>query len=123
MCTAPLWRTFPCRLVLLGLYFFLSDTRTASIKSLISFRESSFHRAMRLKFWCYTLELGPIDIVDLKQMWMMFVYASELDQLIDQYTGNFKHQTSKCLSRIHRLLDFIFIFFCHMPHVNNLEVN
>ena len=78
---------------------------------------------MRIKFLCYTLELGPIDIVDLKQMWMMFVYASELDQLIDQYTGNFKHQTSKCLSRIHRLLDFIFIFFCHMPHVNNLEVN
>ena len=58
-------------------------------------------------FLCYTLELGPIDIVDLKQMWMMFVYASELDQLIDQYTGNFKHQTSKCLSPIHRFLDFI----------------
>ena len=106
-CTAPLWGTFPCRLVLLGLYFFLSDTRTASIKSLISFRESSCHRAMRIKFLCYTLELGPIGIVDLKQMCMMFVYASELDQLIDQYTGNFKHQTSKCLSRIHRHIDFI----------------
>ena len=51
-CTAPLRVTFPCRLVLLGLFFFLSDTRTASIKSLLSFRESAFHRAMRIKFLC-----------------------------------------------------------------------
>ena len=51
-CTAPLRVTFPCRLVLLGRFFFLSDTRTASIKSLLSFRESAFHRAMRIKFLC-----------------------------------------------------------------------
>ena len=56
-CTAPLRVTFPCRLVLLGRFFFLSDTRTASIKSLFSFRESAFHRAMRIKFLCYTFAL------------------------------------------------------------------
>ena len=112
-CTAPLRRTFPCRLVLLGRFFFLSDTRTASIKSLFSFRESAFHRAMRIKFLCYTLEVGPIDVIDSKQMWMMFLYASDVDQLIDLYTGNFKHQTSKCLSRIHRFYSFSFALY-HM---------